>query len=242
MAESPGSRRRDTWLRLALVLGVLAALGLFYALGLQEYLSWGYVQGHVAALEGLVGEHLVLAVVLFFLVYVAVTALSLPAALVLSLLGGALLGFWLGVVAVSLASTCGATLAFLGSRYLFRDWVRRRFGARLDVIDRGFQRDGAWFLFSLRLNVVVPFFLINLGMGLTPMRAGTFALVSWLGMVPATLVIVNAGTELSKIKKPSDALAPEVIVSLALLGIAPLLLRVLVRWWGGQRDPGSPAD
>src|SRR5689334_5750 len=103
MAESPGSRRRDPWLRLALVLGVLAALGVFYALGLHEYLSWDYVRGHVAALESLVGEHLVLAVVLFFLVYVAVTALSLPAALVLSLLGGALFKLWLGMAAVSLA-------------------------------------------------------------------------------------------------------------------------------------------
>jgi uncharacterized membrane protein YdjX (TVP38/TMEM64 family) len=166
---------------------------------------------------------------------VAVTALSLPAAGALSLAAGALFGWWKGVAVVSAASTCGATLAFLGSRYLFRDWVRRRFGSRLDVIDRGFQRDGAWYLLTLRLNVVVPFFLINLGMGLTPLRAGTFALVSWLGMLPATLVIVNAGQKIGEIEKPSDALSLQMIVALGLLGLTPLALRLLLRWLGRSR-------
>jgi uncharacterized membrane protein YdjX (TVP38/TMEM64 family) len=234
-SDPPVSTRRDRWLRLALLAGVLAALGLFYALGLHRYLSWEVVRKNIASLEEQVAEHLVLAVVLFFVVYVAVTALSLPAAGVLSLVAGAIFDFWLGVAVVSLASTSGATLAFLGSRYLFRDWVRRRFGTRLEAIDRGFQRDGAWYLFTLRLNVVVPFFLINLGMGLTPLRAGTFVLVSWVGMLPATLVIVNAGKQIGRIEKPSDALSPAVIVSLALLGIVPLAIRLLLRWVGQRR-------
>jgi uncharacterized membrane protein YdjX (TVP38/TMEM64 family) len=238
MALSPGpgvSVRRDRWPRIALLVGVLAALGLFYALGLHEYLRWEEVRGKIDALKEQVDEHIVLAAGLFFLVYVAVTALSLPAAGVLSLLAGALFGRWLGLGVVSLASTCGATLAFLGSRYLFRDWVRRRFGARLDAIDRGVQRDGAWYLFSLRLTVVVPFFLINLGMGLTPIRVGTFVLVSWAGMLPATLVIVNAGTEAGNIKQPADVLSPSVIVSLALLGLAPLAIRLVLRWVSRMR-------
>ena len=226
----PVSAWRDRWPRIALLLGVVAALGLFYALGLHHYLRWEVIRGNVAWLREQVEEDLGLAVLLFFAVYVAVTALSLPAAGVLSLLAGALFGRWLGVGVVSLASTGGALLAFLGSRYLFRDWVRRRFAARLGPIDRGVQRDGAWYLFTLRLNVVVPFFLINLGMGLTPMRAGVFALVSWIGMLPATLVIVNAGTAVGSIETPADALSLPVILSLSLLGLAPLAIRLLLRW------------
>jgi uncharacterized membrane protein YdjX (TVP38/TMEM64 family) len=227
--DPPVPARRDRWLRVALLVAVLAALGLFYALGLHQYLSWEYVRSHVDALRAQVDERLVLAAVLFFLVYVAVTSLSLPAAGALSVLAGAIFEYWLAVGVVSLASTCGATLAFLGSRYLFRDWVRRRFGPRLEAIDRGFQRDGAWYLFTLRLNVVVPFFLINLGMGLTPLRAGTFVLVSWIGMLPATLVIVFAGKAIGSIEKPTDALSPTVILSLALLGLVPLAIRLLLR-------------
>ncbi len=233
--EPPVSSRRDRWLRLAIVLGVAAALVVGWWLGLFEQLQWQTVKANIDSLEARVNEHLVLAVLLFFLLYVAVTALSLPMAGVLSLLAGALFRFWLGAGMVSLASTTGATLAFLGSRYLFRDWVQRRFGARLEVINRGVERDGAWYLFTLRLNVVVPFFLINLGMGLTPMRASTFALVSWIGMLPATLVIVNAGEKIGEIKQPSDALSLPVVLSLALLGLTPLALRLLLRWLGWLR-------
>src|SRR5262249_50072969 len=154
-----------------------------------------------------VDEHLLLAVLIFFLVYVAMTALSLPAAAVLTVLAGALFGRWLGTGVVSLASTLGATLAFLSSRYLFRDWVQRRYPDRLRPINEGVAKDGAFSLFTLRLVPVVPFFLINLGMGLTPMRVTTFALVSWLGMLLGTFLYVNAGTALASIDSPKDILS-----------------------------------
>src|SRR5262249_40037385 len=161
---------------------------------------------------------------LFFVVYVTGTGLSLPVAVWLSLLAGYLFGRWLGTSVVILAATCGATLAFLSSRYLFRDAVQRRFGTRLRVINEGVMRDGAFYLFALRLVPVVPFFLINLGMGLTTMRVWTFAWVSLVGMLPGTFTYVNAGGALRDLQKPSDILSGNVVLALALLGLLPLLL------------------
>lgn len=227
-APAPPGPRRGTWSRW-LLLGALAlAVGAFYALGLHRYLSWESVRTHLDAWQAEVGRNLPAAVLVFFLTYVSVTALSLPAATVLSLLGGALFGRWLGTGVVSLASTLGATLAFLLSRYLLRDWVQARFGGRLGPINQGVERDGAYYLLTLRLVPVVPFFLINLGLGLTRMRAGTFALVSWLGMLPATFLYVNAGTALATLDKPANILSPQVLISLALLGVVPLAIRKLM--------------
>jgi uncharacterized membrane protein YdjX (TVP38/TMEM64 family) len=216
---------------LLLVTAIVLAVVIFYWLGLYRYFDWTEIRDNIDTLREQARNHLLLALVVFFVVYVSVTALSLPVATVLSLTAGAIFDRWLGTVLVSLSSTSGATLAFLGSRYLFRDWVRQKFGSRLDGIDRGVDRDGAWYLFSLRLTPLVPFFLVNLGMGLTPIRVSTFAGVSWLGMLPATVVFVNAGTALSEIKSPRDVLSPTVLLSLALLGITPLLIRLLLRWW-----------
>jgi uncharacterized membrane protein YdjX (TVP38/TMEM64 family) len=213
----------------------------FYLTGLHERLRWESVRSQIEGWQRLADEHLLLSLTVFFAVYLTATALSLPVALVLSLVGGALFGRWVGAAVVSLASTCGASLAFLGSRYLFRDWVRRRFGGRLGVIDRGIERDGAWYLLTLRMAPYVPFFLINLGLGLTPMRLGTFALVSWLGMLPATFVIVNAGTELGRLEKPSDALSLTFVLSLALIGLLPLLVRLLLRRVNTPARASSPA-
>jgi uncharacterized membrane protein YdjX (TVP38/TMEM64 family) len=222
----PGFRPGPRWLLAGLV--VLAAVG-FYALGLHRYLCWDYLRNNRDFLLGQVREHLVLALLLFFLGYVAVTALSLPAATVMSLAAGALFGLWTGVGVVSLAATLGATLAFLLSRYLLRDWVTRHFGARLEPLNRGVDRDGAAYLFTLRLVPVFPFFLVNLGMGLTRLPVRTFFWVSLLGMLPATVVYVNAGTRLATLNSPRDVLSPSVLVSLALLGLVPLGLRQLVR-------------
>jgi uncharacterized membrane protein YdjX (TVP38/TMEM64 family) len=172
----------------ALAVAVLLAIVLFYALGGDRYVSWDYLHTHLDQLRDLVKEHLLPALALFFLAYVAATALSLPVATVLTLAAGALFDLWLGTTVVSLASTLGATLAFLGSRYLFRDFVQRRFGPRLESLDRGVERDGAFYLLTLRLVPAVPFWLVNLGMGLTRMRPRTFAVVSMIGMLPATLV------------------------------------------------------
>ena len=166
--------------------------------------------------------------VLFFGAYVAVTALSLPLAVWMTLAAGALFGFWQGLVIVSFASTLGATLAFLAARYLLRDWVHGRMGRRADAIDAGMRRDGAFYLFSLRLIPIIPFFAVNLLMGLTPIRTLTFYLVSQAGMLAGTAVYVNAGTQLSRLDSLSGIVSPPLLVSFALLGLFPWVARMLL--------------
>jgi uncharacterized membrane protein YdjX (TVP38/TMEM64 family) len=235
----PAARPTRLWPRLLLAAVLVGAVVAFYALGLHRYLSWEAIRANVKAWKDQTDEHLPLALLLFFVVYVAVTALSLPVAAWLTLLAGALFGRWLGTAVVSAASTLGATLAFLSSRYLLRDWMQRRFGRRLGPINRGVERDGAYYLFTLRLVPAVPFFLINLGMGLTPMRVGTFALVSWAGMLLGTFLYVNAGTALASLDSPSSILDVKVVASLVALGLVPLLLRLLMRRRTRPATPGG---
>jgi len=221
--------RRPSWSRWGLALLLLAAVGSFYALGLHEYVSWEYLRGHLDQLKASGRQDPALALLIFVVVCIAATALPMPAAGVLLLAAGALFGRWTGAAVVSLAATIGATLAFLSSRYLFRDWVRRRLGKRLAAFDRGIERDGAYYLLTLRLVPLFPFFVINLGMGLTPMRAWTFARVTLLGMLPVSWVFANAGTMLASIESPQDVLSPGVLASLLLLALLPLGLRMLLR-------------
>ncbi len=164
----------------------------------------------------------------YLLVYVAVTALSLPGAAVMTLAGGALFGLWVGTLLVSFASSIGATLAFLVSRWLLRDWVQARYGERLAAVNAGIAKDGALYLFTLRLVPVFPFFVINLLMGLTPIKTRTFYWVSQLGMLAGTLVYVNAGTQLARLDSLSGILSPGLVASFALLGVFPLLAKRLV--------------
>jgi uncharacterized membrane protein YdjX (TVP38/TMEM64 family) len=172
----------------------------------------------------------------FFLLYVAVTALSIPGAVIMSLVAGALFGLVPGMVIVSFASTIGATLAFLSSRYLFRDWVQRKFGKRMLIIDYGLARDGAFYLFTLRLIPVFPFFVINLLMGLTQIRTWTFFWVSQLGMLAATIVFVNAGTQVSHIESTSGLLSPTLIGSFVALALFPWLAKAIIGFVKRHRD------
>ncbi|MFA7553335.1 MAG: FAD-dependent oxidoreductase [Spongiibacteraceae bacterium] len=165
----------------------------------------------------------------FLLLYIVVTALSLPGAAIMTLAAGALFGLMWGTVIASFASSIGATLAFLTSRYLLNDTVQKRFGDRLKPINAGIQKDGAFYLFTLRLVPIFPFFLINLLMGLTPIRAGTFYWVSQFGMVAGTLVYVNAGTQLAQLNSLSDILSPSLLLSFVLLGLFPLIAKKLLR-------------
>jgi pyruvate/2-oxoglutarate dehydrogenase complex dihydrolipoamide dehydrogenase (E3) component/uncharacterized membrane protein YdjX (TVP38/TMEM64 family) len=165
---------------------------------------------------------------MFFLVYVAVTALSLPFAVWMTLAAGAVFGFWGGLLIVSFASTTGATLAFLVARYFLRDWVRQRLGDRARNVEQGMARDGALYLFTLRLIPAVPFFAVNLLMGLTPMRALTFYLVSQVGMLAGTAIYVNAGTQLAQIDTLSGIASPAMLVSFALLGLFPWIARMVL--------------
>ncbi|HXG29115.1 MAG TPA: FAD-dependent oxidoreductase [Nevskiales bacterium] len=216
--------------RKALVLAAIAlALIAFFAAGGPRWLNLAAVQAGLADWQAWRAAHPVAAVLGFFMLYVAVTALSLPGAAVLTLAAGALFGLWQGTLIASFASSVGALLAFAVSRYLLRDGVQRRFGERLSAIDAGIRRDGALYLFTLRLVPVVPFFLINVLMGLTAMRAWTFYWVSQLGMLAGTLVYVNAGTQIAQLRSLSDIVSPTLLGAFALLGVFPWLARALVR-------------
>lgn len=216
-------------LRKALMVCVLlAAVGAFFAFGLHREFGIESLQARQAELAAAVAARPAVAVGAYFAAYVAITALSLPGALVMTLAGGALFGFWAGLFVVSFASTIGATLAMLVARFLLRDWARARLGTRLDAIDAGIAREGGFYLFALRLVPLFPFFVINLAMGLTRLPTRTFYWVSQLGMLPATLVFVNLGTQLSRLESLRGLLSPALLVSFALLGLLPLAARRIV--------------
>ena len=203
--------------RLFILLAFAGLVSTFFAFDLQRYLTLESLKAQQAAIEAYTGDHPFRASFYYGLVYVAVTALSLPGATVLTLAGGAIFGLLWGTLIVSFASTIGATLAFLAARFLFRDLVRKRFGDRLEAVDAGIRRDGPFYLFTLRLVPVFPFFVINLVMGLTAMPVRTFYWVSQLGMLPGTIVYVNAGTQLARIESLGDILSPGLLSSFALL-------------------------
>ena len=226
------AKRTGKLLLLALIVGAIAG---FFLLGLGEELTLEALKGRREELGALLEERPMHLIGGFFLVYVAVTALSLPGAAVMTLAAGAIFGLVTGTIIVSFASTIGASLAFLSSRYLLRDWVKARFGRRLEAIDRGIARDGSFYLLTLRLIPAVPFFLVNLAMGLTAIRLLTYALVSQAGMLPGTIVYVNAGTQLARIESTSDILSPALIGSLVLLGLFPLIAKWAVGRWRRRR-------
>lgn len=212
------------WLAFALAM----ALGVFLAFDLGRFLSLAAIKSGQTDLQNWRAAQPGLAALSFFTGYVVVVALSLPGALVMTLAAGAIFGIWWGTLIVSFASAVGATLAFLTARWLLGDWVRSRFGERLATLNAGIARDGGFYLFTLRLVPIVPFFVINLAMGVTPLRTWTFYWVSQLGMLAGTLVYVNAGTQLARIESLSGIVAPSVVGSLALLGVFPLVARKLI--------------
>ncbi|MES2909253.1 MAG: FAD-dependent oxidoreductase [Pseudomonadota bacterium] len=215
-----------------LILLLLASgIGLFFGLGLQHQLTLGHLQASRADLLALYAASPVAVLAGFFAAYVAVTALSLPGAAIMTLAAGALFGVGVGTVLVSFASSLGATLAFLAARHVMADWVEKRFGDRLKPIHQGIAKSGARFLFTLRLVPLFPFMLINLVMGLTRMPTLRFYWVSQLGMLPGTLLYVNAGTQLATIDTLSKALNIEVIASIALLALFPFMGQWLMTRW-----------
>ncbi len=210
---------RTRWI---VLIAVVAAVAAFFAFDLGRYFSLDFFKSQQAAIDAYYGAHPLQTVLIYFAIYVAVTALSLPGAAIMTLAGGAIFGLLVGTLVVSFASTIGATLAFLVSRFLLRDWVQARFGDKLRAINDGMARDGAFYLFTLRLVPLFPFFVINLVMGLTPIATRTFYWVSQLGMLAGTLVYVNAGTQLAQIDSLPGILSPGLLVSFALLGVFPL--------------------
>ena len=214
--------------KILLVMVIAVVVALYFALDLGRYFSLDTFKSQQAVIESWRAAQPLTAALIFFLAYVAVTGLSLPGAAMMTLAAGAIFGLLWGTLLVSFASSLGATLAFLVSRFLLRDWVQARFGERLRAINQGVGKEGGFYLFTLRLVPVFPFFMINLLMGLTPMPAATFYWVSQVGMLAGTLVYVNAGTQLAGISGLSGILSPGLIASFALLGIFPLIAKKIV--------------
>lgn len=210
-------------------LAALATLiALFFGLELNQYFNLDTIKAQQSNLEQHVSSQPLLASAIYFVVYVVVTALSLPGAALMTLIGGALFGLGWGLLLVSFASTLGATLAMLISRFLLRDWVKAKFGKRLERIDQGVEREGGFYLFALRLVPAFPFFLINLAMGLTKLKTSTYWWVTQLGMLPGTVVYVNAGRELGQVDSLGGILSPGLIGAFVLLGLFPLIARKLL--------------
>lgn len=214
--------------RLVLALAVVTLIGIYFFFELGRFFNLDYFKSQQDAIEAWRAANPILAFSAFTLVYIVVTALSLPGAAIMTLVAGAVFGLLWGLVLVSFASTIGATLAFLIARFLLRDWVQARFGDRLKAVNDGVEKDGAFYLFTLRLVPIFPFFIINLVMALTPIRGLTFYWVSQVGMLPGTLVYVNAGTQLAQIESLQGILSPGLIGSFALLGVFPLLAKKFV--------------
>jgi pyruvate/2-oxoglutarate dehydrogenase complex dihydrolipoamide dehydrogenase (E3) component/uncharacterized membrane protein YdjX (TVP38/TMEM64 family) len=214
--------------RVLLLLALLAGVALFFAFDLQRFLTLDYLKSAQGEFTTLYQTRPWTVIGAYFAIYVAVAALSLPGALIMTLAGGAIFGLWIGTLVVSFASSIGATLAMLAARYVLRDSIKSRFEKRVTEIDKGVERDGAFYLFTLRLVPAFPFFVVNLVMGLTSMKAGVFYLVSQLGMLAGTLVYVNAGTQLAQITSLQGIVSPGLIGSFVLLGLFPLVAKKIV--------------
>jgi uncharacterized membrane protein YdjX (TVP38/TMEM64 family) len=213
-----------------LVIGVvlLSAIVAFKVFDIGQYLTLSYIKASQARFALLYAENRLMVILGYAVIYVLATSLSLPGAAVLTLAGGALLGLWIGILTVSFASTIGAALACIVSRFILRDWVQRKVGDKLKTVNDGIEKEGAFYLFTLRLIPIFPFWLINLVMGLTKMPLRRFFWVSQLGMLPGTIVYVNAGKELSKIESLSGILSPELIISFAVLGTFPIAAKKIL--------------
>jgi uncharacterized membrane protein YdjX (TVP38/TMEM64 family) len=227
------------WKRLAVVALVLAAALAFWLLDLQQYFSLGYIKASQVRFQAYYAQHPALMLGSYFLVYVLVTAFSLPGAAGMTLLGGALFGFWWTLLVVSFASSIGATLACFFARFVLGNWVQARFGDKLGAINRGVEREGAFYLFTLRLVPIFPFFVINLVMGLTKMPLWTYYWVSQIGMLAGTAVYVNAGRELGQINSLGGILSPGLIISFVILGLFPLVVKRLLAWYRRRRGRGE---
>ncbi|MEQ8315614.1 MAG: FAD-dependent oxidoreductase [Gammaproteobacteria bacterium] len=214
--------------KILIVALILAALASYFLFDLGRFLTLDFAQSQLGQLQAYREENFVLTVAIYFTFYVLIAALSIPGAVIITLLGGAIFGTFWGTIIVSFASSIGATLAFLVSRTLLRDWVQAKFGNYLAPINRGMEKDGNFYLFSIRMVPLFPFFMVNLLMGLTPIKVVSYYWVSQLGMLLVTAVYVNAGSELSQITSLSGLVSGSVIISLVLVGIFPLIGRLII--------------
>ena len=217
-------------LKVLLIVALVGVIAAFFAFDLQQYATLDYIKQQQHTLLAYYQNNTFKVLAVFGLVYVLVTAASLPAATVLTLLGGALFGLPVGLIMVSFSSAIGATLAFLMARFLVRDYVQKKYSKQLSNINAGFEREGAFYLFALRLVPAFPFFMINVLMALMPIKTWTFYWVSQLGMLAGTAVYVYAGTQLAQIESLSDIASLPLLIAFTLLGLFPLIAKKLVKF------------
>lgn len=227
------SRQRRWAIRVALFSLLCAALLAFYAFGGRDLVSLAALKNARTALLAQVAEHPVRTELAYLAAFAGAIALCLPVGAIMTLAGGALFGWWKGAALATVASTTGATAAMLGGRLLAREWVRKRWPEAVARMDRGIERNGGTYLVSLRLAPGIPFVLINLGMGLTPMRPGRFALFTAAGGLPGAIVFASAGQALSRVNRMSDVLSPGMVAAFVGLSLLPLLGKALARWQRG---------
>ena len=208
-----------------IILLIFGLFGAFFYFDLGHYLSFEYLQQRQSDFQTYKMANPALTIISYVAVYILVTALSLPGAAILTLLGGALFGLVTGTILVSFSSTIGATLAFLVARFMLKDTIQAKFGDKLKIINEGIEKEGMFYLFTMRLIPAIPFFVINLVMGLTPIKTLQFFCVSQAGMLLGTIVYVNAGTELSKLDSLAGILSPQLILSFVVLGAFPLIAK-----------------
>jgi uncharacterized membrane protein YdjX (TVP38/TMEM64 family) len=225
--------------KLLIVAAVLIVAVIFYSSGVGDYLTLSYLKSAHTDAVAYVTANPLSASAVFFGLYVLVTALSLPGAALMTVAAGAVFGLIWGLAMVSFASTMGATAAMLISRTLLGDWVQQRFTGQLSSVNEGLQRDGTFYLFSIRMVPLFPFFIVNLVMGLTRISAWQFYWVSQVGMFAGTVVFVFAGTQLAGISSLGDVLSPGLIAALSLLGLFPLLARKSIGWLRSNRQTGE---
>lgn len=214
--------------KIVIIVILLLAVVCFFYFDFARFLSLEFFKESQGRFIQLYAQHPIRVIASYMLIYIVVTTLSLPGAAVMTLAGGALFGLTAGTVAVSFASTIGATLACLASRFILRDWVQNRFGDKLQTINEGVENEGSFYLFTLRLIPIFPFFLINLLMGLTRMPIKSYFWVSQIGMLPATIVYVNAGSELARIDSLAGIVSPRLLISFVVLGLFPITVKKLM--------------
>ena len=217
-------------IKIGLLIVILLAIIAFFFYDIQQYTTLDYIKAKQQNIIEYYKQNFFFVLVLFIFLYVLVTALSLPVATFLTLVGGALFGFSSGLIIVSFASTIGATLAFLMARFLAQNYVQKNFKNQLSKINKKFKSEGSFYLFALRLVPVVPFFIINVVMGLMTIKTWTFYWVSQLGMLPGTIVYVYAGTQLAQIETFSDITSPSMLIAFALLGLFPLIAKNFIQF------------
>jgi uncharacterized membrane protein YdjX (TVP38/TMEM64 family) len=215
--------------KIIITLMIFTIVGFYFYYDFSEILNLEYLKDNKESFNNYYLKNQTLTILMYFFIYILVTALSLPGATILTLFGGAIFGFEVGFIVISFASTIGASIAFLSSRYLFRDYFNKRFKKQLAKVNEGINREGSLYLFTLRLMPIVPFFIINLVMGLTEFKLLRYYLISQIAMAPATIVYVNAGLQIGSINNISDVFTLEVFISLFIIGFLPILSKQLIK-------------